>query len=144
MKKSLLTLMAICLVIVGCQTVSSTHEKILSSAQILDLFEKPGIQLTEPTGLHPENVFLRTLNEVSPQAFTINEGQLISIYVYPSSREAKKGIKDFEEKTAAASVVPHNRYQVANVLLFYVTEGSPDDKRIELVVEEMRSLTNLN
>ncbi|MOA44225.1 hypothetical protein D3C78_1664640 [compost metagenome] len=42
------------------------------------------------------------------------------MYVYSSSQEAEKEIKDFEDKTEAASVETIRKYQVANVMLFYV------------------------
>ncbi|MGF7036462.1 hypothetical protein J2T17_007525 [Paenibacillus mucilaginosus] len=50
------------------------------------------------------------------------------------------GAKDFENKTSTAGVVPHSRYLVENILLFYVPDGSQKDERIYLVIEEMRSL----
>ncbi|RAP76843.1 hypothetical protein DL346_10385 [Paenibacillus montanisoli] len=82
-----------------------------------------------------------TLNGVKPQAFFIHDEQLISIYIYSSSRGAKKGIKDFEDKTAAADVVAHGRYQAANILIFYNYEGhSLKDERVEMVVRDLKTL----
>lgn len=83
-----------------------------------------------------------TLNDVAPVPFMINDNQLISIYVYSSSNGVKKGIKDFEDKTETADVVAHGRYQVANVLIIYDYESSSfKDERVEMVVNDMKSLT---
>ncbi|WFA17243.1 hypothetical protein ERY13_08020 [Paenibacillus mucilaginosus] len=113
---------------------------MINLTEITGIFEKHGIPLSEPKGMHPENVFLRNLNGVAPHTFTINESQLISIYIYSSSQGAVDGAKDFENKTSAAGVVPHSRYLVENILLYYVPDGSQEDERIYLVIEEMRSL----
>lgn len=136
MKKIMITLLAICFIITGCKN----DEEIITSTQVKDIFEKNGIHLSEAQELHPENVFLRSLNDVTPETFTINEGQLISIYVYSSNQEAEKGLKDFEDKISTASVVPHSKFQIANVLLFYVPEGSSDDERVDLVIGDMKTL----
>lgn len=136
MKKIIITLLSMFFIIIGCKN----DEEIIMSTQIKDLFEKHGVQLSVPTELHPENVFLRTLNDVTPETFTMNESQLISIYVYSSNKEAEKGLKDFEDKTAVASVVHHSKYQIANVLLFYVPEASSIDERVDLVIEDMKTL----
>ncbi|MGM0879637.1 MAG: hypothetical protein ACQEXQ_01175 [Bacillota bacterium] len=97
--------------------------------------------MSEEPDLHPESVFSRAYNDVTPRRFVIDKNQKISIYVYTSSKEVRKGIKDFENKTAAADVVPHTIYQIANVLIFYVADESFKDERVDLVVEELLSLT---
>ncbi|WP_235548895.1 hypothetical protein [Paenibacillus sp. Soil522] len=56
-------------------------EKTITSTQIKDLFKKHGMPLAEPTELHPDSVFLMTLNGVTPEPFLINDEQLISIYI---------------------------------------------------------------
>ncbi|MBW7454404.1 hypothetical protein ACFOLF_21955 [Paenibacillus sepulcri] len=81
-----------------------------------------------------------TLNGVAPELFIINGDQLISVYVYSSSDGVKRGIKDFEDKTATADVVAHGRYQAANVLLIYDYGSSFKDDRVELVVRDMKTL----
>lgn len=138
MKKIMITLLAMCFINTGCMN----NEKTITSTQIKDLFERQGIPLAEPTRLHPDSVFLMTLNSVTPEPFLINDEQLISIYIYSSSAGVKKGIKNFEDNTATADVVAHGRYQVANVLIFYNYEGShtPKDERVEMVVKDLKSL----
>ncbi|MEF3302141.1 hypothetical protein [Paenibacillus sp. GYB003] len=58
---------------------------------------------------------------------SFNENQFISVYVYFSGREAEKGLKEFEDKTAGASLEAHGNNQMANVLLFYVTGNASKD-----------------
>lgn len=138
MKKMMIMMVVMCFIITGCMN----NEKTISLMQIKDLFEKQGIPLTQPTKLNAESVFLMTLNDVAPEPFVINDNQLISIYVYSSSNGVKKGIKDFEDKTAAADVVAHGRYQVANVLIIYDYESSSfKDGRVEMAVNDIKSLT---
>ncbi|QGR00131.1 hypothetical protein EHS13_16845 [Paenibacillus psychroresistens] len=107
----------------------------MTSEQIKASFETYDIQLSEPKGLNPGNVFLMDLNNGTPETYTINENQLISIYVYSSNKEVKKGLKDFEDKTATASVVIHSKYEIANALLFYVKEDAFKDERVEEIVK---------
>ncbi|MEV5030670.1 hypothetical protein MRBLPE1_006380 [Paenibacillus sp. LPE1-1-1.1] len=114
------------------------REKLLTLEQIQSLFEKHEIPLSEAIGVHPDHVFIKTLNKVEPQVYMINDDELVSIYIFNSSNGVKKAVKDFEEKTAEAGVVAHEKYQVANLLMIY--DGA--DARMETVVQEMRSLVD--
>jgi len=135
-RRVLIMFILMCFIVTGCTKDASTKDNILiTSEQIKAAFKTYDIQLSEPKGLSPGNVFLRTLNNVTPETYTINENQLISIYVYSSSQEAEKGLKDFEDMTATASVETHSKYQIANVLLFYVTEDAFKDDRVKEIME---------
>ncbi|MDQ8734307.1 hypothetical protein [Paenibacillus sp. LHD-38] len=127
-------LVAVCFMLTGCLD----REKHLTLEQMQGIFEKHEIPLSAAKGVHPDNVFIKTLNKVKPEAFMINEDQLVSIYVYNSSNGVKKAIKDFENKTAAADVTAHKKYQVANILMIY--DGV--DARVDEVVQEMRALVD--
>ncbi|MDQ8734213.1 hypothetical protein [Paenibacillus sp. LHD-38] len=135
MRKLVITL-AICFIIAGCMN----KEKTVTLAQIKDSFELHGVSMLEEPGLHPEIGFSRAYNDVTPRIFVIDENQKISIYVYTSSKEVRKGIKDFEKKTAVADLSPYTIYPIANVLIFYVADESFKDERVDMVVEELRSL----
>lgn len=132
----MIIILAICFIIAGCMN----KEKTITLAQIKDSFENHGVSMSEEPGLHPDSVFSRAYNDVTPRRFVIDENQIISIYVYTSSKEVRKGIKDFENKTAAADVIPHTIYQIANVLIFYLDESFKDE-RVDLAVAELLSLT---
>lgn len=137
MKKIMIILAAICSIITGCMN----NEKTISLAQIKESFEEHGIPLLEPAELNTESVFLMTLNDAAPETYIINDDhQLISIYMYSSNNGVKKAIKDFENKTAAADVVAHGRYQVANVLIIYDYESSFKDDRVEKVIKDIKFL----
>lgn len=130
------------IVIIACVAViTGCNEKTISIVQIKDLFEKQGIPLEEPTELNKESVFLMTLNGVAPEPFIINDEQLISIYIYSSGSGVKKGIRDFDDKTATADVAAHEKYQVGNVLIIYDNE-SFKDVRVEKVIKEIQSLVS--
>lgn len=107
----------------------------ITSEQIKASFESKDILLSEPQELSPENVFIRSLSNVKPEFFAINANQLISFYVYSSRQKAEKGLKDFEESTAATELYRHSEYQVANVILFYEYAGSAKDGRVEEIMK---------
>ena len=127
-------LIAVCFMLTGCMD----RGKNLTLKQIQSLFEKHEIPLSEAIGVHPDHVFIKTLNKVEPHVYMINDDQLVSIYIYNSSDGVKKAVKDFEKKTAAADVVAHAKYQVANLLMIYVGV----DARMEAVVQELRTLVD--
>ncbi|REK76713.1 hypothetical protein [Paenibacillus paeoniae] len=135
MKKIMIMLFVLCSFMTAC----TNREKTINLVHIKNLFEKHGILLGEQA-LNKNNVFQMTLNDIEPESYLINDKQIISIYVYASSEGVKEGIKDFEYKTATANLVPHRRYQAANVLMLYSFEGNPEDDRIEMVVKDMKSL----
>ncbi|TCM90655.1 hypothetical protein EV294_1106 [Paenibacillus sp. BK033] len=127
MRIVMFVVLLICFIMTGCKK----EDLKITSEQIKASFESKDIQLSEPQEISPENVFIRTLNNVKPEFFAINANQLISFYVYSSRQEAEKALKDFEESTAATDLVRHSEYQVANVILFYEYAGSAKDERVE-------------
>jgi hypothetical protein len=129
-------LVAMCFLMAGCMN----EEKTITMAQIKDIFENHDIPLKEPTELNTRSVFLMTLNDVAPEPFIINDGQLISVYLYSSSDGVKKAIKDFEDKTATGDVSAHDRYQIANVMIIHDHESPGTDERVEMAVKELKSL----
>ncbi|MFF2885517.1 hypothetical protein [Paenibacillus sp. NPDC057967] len=136
MKKTMMILFVLCSMMTGC----TTNEKVINFVQLKESFEKRGFLLEEQVDINKNSVFQMTLNGVEPESYMINDKEIISIYVYASSEGVKEGIKDFEYKTATASVIPHKKYQVANVLIFYSSRGDPEDERIEMVLEDMKAL----
>ncbi|BBI33578.1 hypothetical protein [Cohnella abietis] len=131
MRKMMMVVFLMCFIITGC----TDDEIIVTSAQIKDSFESHGIQLSKQTKTNPESVFSRTYNHVSPERYLFDDKQSISIYIFTSSKEAKKGLKDFEDNTATADVVSHSKYQVANILLFHVADDAFEDERVKFVME---------
>ncbi|WP_241674475.1 hypothetical protein [Paenibacillus luteus] len=140
MKKMVTMLIVLCLLLSSCSNHPNSDSQHVSAIQVKELFDKHAIVLTEPKDLHPENVFIRILNGVKPETYVMNDKQLISIYAYPSEKDAREGAKDFEAKTAVADVVQHRRYVIGNILLFYVVDKENEDSRLELVIENLRSM----
>ncbi|WP_256757907.1 hypothetical protein [Cohnella sp. WQ 127256] len=137
MKIAMNIFLLMCFITTGCSKDASTKDEILiSAAQIKESFETYyDIPLSEPSGLSPENVFIRNLNGVKPETYTMNENQFISFYVFSNKQEAEKGLKEFENSTAAAELVMHSKYQIANVLLFYVADEAVKDGRVKDIME---------
>lgn len=61
-------LLLMCFITTGC----TKDEKLFTSDQIKESFETNDVPLSKPNGLSPENVFLRNLNGVKPETYTIN------------------------------------------------------------------------
>jgi hypothetical protein len=141
MKRIVIILTVICIIITGC-SIKETFiaEKLITATQVKELFDKHEIERSEPKDLHHQNVFIRVLNGITPEAYEINNDQLISIYVYSSSKGAKEGEKDFKDSTAAADVVQHSVYVIGNVLLFYVADRDLKDLCVEQVADDMYAL----
>jgi hypothetical protein len=119
---------------IGCTNgVSSKDEVNITSDQIKQAFATYNISLSEPQGLSPNNVFIRTLNGVKPEVYTINEDKLISFFVYPSSQEAEKGLSEIEN--SSASFVMHSKKQIANVLFFYIAEDALTNEHIKEIMQ---------
>lgn len=137
MRKMMVIVFVICFIATGCTSGDVT----VTSAQIQDLFEKHGVLLTKQTEINPNAVFSTAYNNITPEQFMTNNHQNISVYIYPTSKEAKKGLEDFEDSWAAAEVESHSAYQIANVLIFYVTDRESKDDRVEMVIEELKSIT---
>lgn len=135
-KRIVLLLMILSMIMTGC----ASKEVTFTLSQVKELFEKHDFTLSEPEGLHPDNVFTRTLNGVEAAAFFTEDQQLISIYIFPSGKDVKKGLEDFEAHTAAADLVPYGVYQVSNVLIFTTNDESDHIDRVEAVVVELKSL----
>jgi hypothetical protein len=140
MKKMISLLIVLGVLLSSCSNYPNSDSKRVSAIQVKELFGKHAIVLTEPKDLHPENVFIRILNGVKPETYDMNDNQLISIYVYQSDTGAREGAKDFEAKTAVADVVQHRRYVIGNILLFYVADKEHEDSRLELVIDDLRSM----
>ncbi|NIK72485.1 hypothetical protein [Paenibacillus sp. BK720] len=89
MRIVMFVVLLICFIMTGCKK----EDLKITSEQIKASFESKDIQLSEPQEISPENVFIRTLNNVKPEFFAINANQLISFYVYSSRQEAEKRVQ---------------------------------------------------
>jgi hypothetical protein len=84
------------------------------------ILTEQGFEL-ERADVQRNNFFTQELNGMKPYVYTL-EGNILSVYVYPSASDRGKGIKRFEEKTAAADLVGHKAYGIHNILVFYISD----------------------
>ncbi|MFF2480981.1 hypothetical protein [Paenibacillus sp. NPDC058071] len=131
MRKAMLVCLLMVVIIMGCTNREHSNEEavIITAEQLKQAFAAFDITLTEPQGLSPDNVFIRTLNGVKPEVYAIDNDTFISFYVFPSSQDAAKGRIEFED--IPASFVTHSKYQVANILLFYVGDNAAVRERMQ-------------
>jgi hypothetical protein len=144
MRKIIIIVCMMCLVVTGCAYGGGSNEQndaTITLEQIKNVFEKHGIPLTEKTDINPDAVFSRAYNDIKPEQFSYNTSQNISIYMYSSSKEAKKGLEDFAESWATADLASYRSHHVANVLFFYGTETMLGEDKVTMAVEELKSLT---
>ncbi|WP_054025574.1 hypothetical protein [Bacillus sp. FJAT-28004] len=144
MRKIIIIVCMMCLVVTGCTYGGGSNEQndaTITLEQIKNVFKKHGIPLTEKTDINPDAVFSRAYNDIKPEQFSYNTSQNISIYMYSSSKEAKKGLEDFAGSWAAADLEPYRSHHVANVLFFYGTETTLGEDKVTMAVEVLKSLT---
>lgn len=135
---TLLLMLGMTLTLISCRI--NNNETLITAEQISDIFPDHQIILSEPSNASPNSVFIRAYNEVTPETYTSNGDDLISIYIYDSSKNAIKGLERFEEQTAAADLVQHSKYQIANVLMFCVPVSEKSNDHILAAVEDLKSL----
>ena len=140
MKKILILLLMLgtTLTLISCR--SNNNEALITAEQISDIFHNHQIILSEPPNSSPNSVFIRAYNGVTPETYTSNQEDLISSYIYDSSKEAIKGLDRFEEQTSAADLVRHSKYRIANVLMFYLPVSEKSNDHIIAAVEDLKSL----
>jgi len=86
--------------------------------EILSSFKEQELSLQE-SKVSDKNIFGMRLNRVRPSGYEL-DGKILAVYIYDSTKEREKGLKNFHDKTASANVESYNYYEVKNVLLFYV------------------------
>ncbi|SFT14595.1 hypothetical protein [Paenibacillus sp. BC26] len=134
MKKRIVSLLLLLVCLTGCKN----EETSISLADVTEIFGQSGIALIPMQDANPAAVFSKTYNGITPSRFEVDKKQDISIYVYPSAGEAVKGIKEFEDQTAAADVIAHARYQINNIVLYDITDLKPNRDRVAKVIRDLR------
>ncbi|MGR9048656.1 hypothetical protein ACQ4XT_08510 [Halobacillus faecis] len=116
----------------ACSQHSVADEALIILEEVQIAITDQGLVL-EDADLPSFNAFTRELNGVSPEAFFI-DGDTLSIYVFPSTDERKEGMDDFEEKSAAAGVVEHEKYTHKNILVFYELGNEEVDSKLKSAI----------
>lgn len=121
--------------LVGCHSSHFPSEENVTLKEVENAISQQGFRL-EKADLPSDNVFRLELNDVSPAVHRL-KGSTLSIYIFESIIAREEGIEDFEEKTATAEVVRHERFKIGNALVFYA-EGEEDTaKKLEDVFDKL-------
>src|SRR5690625_4368025 len=132
--KQIVAMLLFVLIIGGC----TTKESSLLLADAMDLFKNHEIELIEIDQIDPDYAFNKTLNRVKPTLFSVNDQQILSIYVFPSHSDVDMGIEDFENKTATADLEIHEIYIIDNLLFFYILRGYPINPAIVTAIKRIQ------
>ncbi|MFC4098117.1 hypothetical protein [Paenibacillus xanthanilyticus] len=136
MRTMIALLLGLGILLTGC----SEQPGLPTLKQVEESFASQGIPLTRSPELAPKSIFRMTLQGVTPEGFSVNGDQLVSVYILRSAKEVGKAVLEFEANTAAASVEDHDRYEVGNVFIFYGAEGIQKDERVDQAVERLRGM----
>lgn len=132
MKRVVILLLLMC-IILGC----SKEESLITVEQVELSFNQHGIPLVENQEAYGNTILSQGYNQVTPKQFSITEHQTIQLYMYSSSKEAAKGLKELKHKisTSPADLVSHDVYLVANILLIYIGNDTYMTTRIKDIME---------
>lgn len=107
--------LSVLMLIVGCQ--QQPNQRITLN-NVVTSFEAQQLELKANKD-RKNSILGAKLNGVKPAAYLLDDLPLY-IYIYGSSDKRKKGLKDFQEKTATMNMVSFTVYEKGNVLIFYV------------------------
>ncbi|NLP52479.1 hypothetical protein HC179_17430 [Bacillus sp. RO1] len=110
----------------------------MSVEEVVEVLTEQGFILEKNEDLSIKSVFAQELNGVTPEVYLL-EGNMLSLYVFPTSKERAEGIVEFGEKTATMNLIDHQIYGINNILVFYV---SADEKLQEDLFEALILLDN--
>ena len=107
--------LSVLMLIVGCQ--QQPNQRITLN-DVITSFEAQQLELKANKD-RKNSILGAKLNGAKPAAYLLDDLPLY-IYIYGSSDKRKKGLEDFQEKTATMNIVSFNVYEKGNVLIFYV------------------------
>lgn len=116
----------------------ATKETPLSLEDAIDFFKDQEIHLIKIDDMDHNYAFNKSLNDVNPTLFSVNNNQMLSIYVFPSNFDVDAGIKVFEDITATADLEEHERYSIGNLLIFYILGEFPRDSDVVTAIEAIQ------
>ncbi|MBY0147834.1 hypothetical protein [Neobacillus niacini] len=139
MNKVPLILISIVFLLTSCKSINPDR---ITLDEVISSVEKQQLVIKENKELSNENIFGMKLNGVKPSSYEL-DGKLLSVYIYNSVEERKKGLEDFHGRTATMDIVSYNVYEVENVLIFYVYEHDMSmevkfDDEIKEALSELR------
>ncbi|WP_205825376.1 hypothetical protein [Bacillus sp. RO1] len=130
-------LLALLALLASCSAQNSMVDP-MSVEEVVEVLTEQGFILEKNEDLSIKSVFAQELNGVTPEVYLL-EGNMLSLYVFPTSKERAEGIVEFGEKTATMNLIDHQIYGINNILVFYV---SADEKLQEDLFEALILLDN--
>ncbi|MFO1445240.1 hypothetical protein KDN24_18980 [Bacillus sp. Bva_UNVM-123] len=137
MNKLSLILISIVFLLTACQT---TNPDVITLDEVLSSFAEHQLVVKE-NKVSNHNIFGMKLNGVKPSSYEL-AGKLLTVYIFDSAEERKRGIEDFRDKTASMNIISYELYEVENVLIFYVYELDRN-KKVETVDEMKEALREI-
>ncbi|GIN86574.1 hypothetical protein J6TS2_29600 [Heyndrickxia sporothermodurans] len=117
MKRFTILLMVLVSLLTACHSIESDA----SVNQVLSTFKKQKIILKEIKS-SKKSIFGMKLNGVKPSSYEL-DGKKFLIYIFQSSKEREEGVDDFYKKTENSNTVSYKKYEVKNMLFFYIFES---------------------
>lgn len=134
MKRFTILLMVLVSLLTACYSIESDA----SVNQVISTLKKQKIILKE-IKLSKKSIFGMKLNGVKPSSYEL-DGKKFLIYIFQSSQEREEGVEDFYKKTENSNTVSYKKYEVKNMLFFYIFEKNLDKKidgKIQTIVSGM-------
>jgi protoporphyrinogen oxidase len=138
MNKVPLILISIVFLLTSCKSINPDR---ITLDEVISSVEKQQLVIKENKEISNDNIFGMKLNGVKPSSYEL-DGKLLSVYIYNSAEERKKGLEDFHGRTATMDIVSYNVYEAENVLIFYVYEHDIT-KEVEFDDEIKEALSEL-
>jgi hypothetical protein len=92
MYKIPLILISIVFLLTSCKSINP--DRIMLD-EVISSFEKQQLVIKENIEISNDNIFGMKLNGVKPSSYEL-DGKLLSMYIYKSAEERKKGLEDFQ------------------------------------------------
>ncbi|MCA0984242.1 hypothetical protein LCL89_09315 [Halobacillus yeomjeoni] len=136
--KHIIAFVLIAFVLSACGQIAekgSGEAADISLEEVENAISEQGLVL-EGADLPDDNLFIQTLNGISPEVYSI-EGSELTIYVFPSAASRELGMEDFKERTATAQVVTHKAYTIKNILAFYVQGDKQTYSKLNTAIRDL-------
>ena len=108
------------------------ESQTVTVTEFVDAFNSHN-QTLESVELEGEHIFRTDLNGVTPDSYLL-EGKQVFIYEFKNRENRESGWEAFQEKTATMNLVSHKKYDMYNLLIFYVHE---QDRHEPISIDEI-------
>jgi hypothetical protein len=112
----------LCLVflLASCQVVQINDSSHITEKDVVKVLEENGVRLVEAE-FSSEHIYGSKIKNVKPGSYTLEEKPFF-IYEFKNEKELKKGLREFDKKTATMDLVSASTFRKRNILIFFVHE----------------------